>query len=106
MAIRATRTVSTVASSDPVMLDWVQSSFAVAIGCVATGTVNYKVQHTFDTQETIAAGSATWFDHSSLNNKTANSDGNYAFPVTAVRLTVNSGTPTYSVVMTVIQGNR
>jgi hypothetical protein len=102
--MRTTRTLSTVTNSDPVMLDWLQASFAVAIGCVATGTVNYKVQHTFDDQAAIAANTATWFDHSSLVNKTASSDGNYAFPVTAVRLVINSGTPTYSVVMTVIQG--
>jgi hypothetical protein len=88
------------------MLDWTQAQFAVAIGCVATGTVNFKVQHTFDDQDAIAGSTATWFDHSSLVNKTASSDGNYAFPVTAVRLVINSGTPTYSVVMTVIQGNR
>lgn len=102
--IRATRTLSSVANSTPVILDYNQSSFAVAIGCVATGTVNYDVEHTFDSIETIGAGTATWFNHSSLVAKTTSADGNYAFPVTAVRLAINSGTPTYSVTMTVLQG--
>lgn len=106
MAIRATRTLTSATSSTPVMLDWLQSTFIVSIACVATGTVNYDVQHTFDTEAAIAAGTATWFDHASIAGATGSTNGNYAFPVTAVRLLINSGTPAYSVTMTVLQGNR
>lgn len=105
MAIRATRTLTSVANSTPVMMDWTQADFVVSIGCVASGTVNYDVEHTFDDRDAIAAGSATWFNHSSIAAATASANGNYAFPVTAVRLAINSGTPSYSVTMTVLQGN-
>jgi hypothetical protein len=77
--------------------------FNVGIGVVVSGTVNYTVQHTFDdvwaTGYSAAAGN--WYNHSSLAAQTANADGNYAFPVTAVRLTVNSGSGTAT--MTLIQ---
>jgi len=43
------------------------------------------------------------FDHSSITGKTANSDGNFAFPVRAVRLNVTSYTGG-SVTLTVNQG--
>ena len=77
--------------------------FNVGIGVVVSGTVNYTVQHTFDDIWATGydASTGNWFNHSSLASQAGNSDGNYAFPVTAVRLTVNSGSGTAT--MTVIQ---
>lgn len=63
----------------------------VGIGVLVTGTVNYTVQHTFDDP---ASGFSTWFSHPSLVSLAANADGNYAFPITGVRITVNSGSGT------------
>ena len=64
------------------------SSFNVGFGVLVTGTVDYTIQHTFDDP---AVGFTTWFPHPTVAAESTNQDGNYAFPVTGVRLTVNSG---------------
>lgn len=60
----------------------------VGFGVIVSGTVNYTVQHTFDDP---AVGFTTWFPHPTVASQATNQDGNYAFPVTGIRLTVNSG---------------
>ena len=62
--------------------------FNVGFGVIVSGTVDYTVQHTFDDP---AVGFTTWFSHPSVAGETTSQDGNYAFPVTGIRLTVNSG---------------
>lgn len=65
------------------------SPFNIGVGCVVvSGSPTYKVEHTFDDPQ---GSSKTWFDHASLTGKTANADGNYAFPVRGIRLSVTSG---------------
>jgi hypothetical protein len=39
-------------------------------------------------------GFTTWFSHPTIASQTANADGNYAFPVTGVKVLVNSGSGT------------
>ncbi len=97
-------TVSSAASSAWISLDYRQSPFNVGIGCVVSGTLTYKVEHTFDdvNDSTITP---TAFTHSTITSATTNSDGNYAFPVRAIRVTVTSFT-SGSVTMTVLQGVR
>lgn len=77
-------------SSSIVPLDHYQSPFNVGVGVVVSGTVNYTIQHTFDDVQN-AAVTPTWFSHPTLASLTANADGNYAFPVTAIKVLVNSG---------------
>lgn len=79
------------ATSVAVPTDTYQNPFNMSIGVVVDGTVNFTIQHTFDDVQD-AAVTPTWFDHPSLAGLTDDSDGNYAFPVTAVRAVVNSGT--------------
>jgi archaellum component FlaF (FlaF/FlaG flagellin family) len=69
------------------------SPFNIGFGVVVTGTVNYTVQHTFDDVNltTFNPSTAVWFDHPTIAGLAVNADGNYAFPVTAIRLLVNSG---------------
>lgn len=81
-------------------IDWKQPSFAVGMGVAISGTVTYTVEHTFD--DVLTGAAATVYPHSTLAGLSANADGNYAFPVTAVRITVNSGTGTAS--LTLLQG--
>lgn len=69
------------------------SPFNIGFGVAVTGTVNYTVEHTFD--------GTTWYPHPTIASKTSNQDGNYAFPVLQIRLTVNSGGDT--AVLTLIQ---
>ncbi len=60
----------------------------IGFGVVVSGTVDYTIQHTFDDP---ATGFTTWFPHPTIAAQSTNKDGNYAFPVTGIRLTVNSG---------------
>jgi hypothetical protein len=71
-------------------MDTYRNPFNVGIGVVTSGTVNYTIQHTFNDP----AGSPVWFSHPTLNALAANADGNYAFPIRAIRILVNSGTGT------------
>lgn len=89
-----------------VPLDTYQDPFNVSIGVAlsAAASLTYSVQHTFDDVQApdFDPTTATWFTNSGLSAKTTSLDGNYAFPVTAIRLNVttySSGTAT----MTVIQ---
>lgn len=78
-----------VGSSTPIVMNTNVSPFNVGFGVIATGTVDYTVQHTFDDP---AVGFTTWFSHPTVAGETANADGNYAFPVTGIKVLVNSGT--------------
>jgi hypothetical protein len=77
------------------------SPFNVGFGVIVSGTVNFTVQHTFDDvfSPSFNAGTATWFPHPTIAGQVANADGNYAFPVTAIRLLVNSGGGTATLVL-------
>lgn len=84
-------------------VDYTQNAFGIGFGCVVSGTVTYDVQHTFDNIFDSSI-TPTAFTHSSVTGKTANQDGNYAFPVRAVRLNVTAGSG--SVTITVLQGRK
>jgi hypothetical protein len=86
-------------SSNVLAMDTYISPFNVGFGVVVTGTVNYTVQHTFDNPQTTA--SPTWFSHPTVAAATTSQDGNYAFPVAAIKVLVNSGAGTAT--MTLIQ---
>ena len=86
-------------SSNVLATDTYISPFNVGFGVVATGTVTYTVQHTFDNVQTVA--SPVWFSHPTIFGKTDNQDGNYAFPVAAIKVLVTAGTGTAT--MTMIQ---
>ena len=60
----------------------------MGFGVIVNGVVDYTVQHTFDSPD---AAFVTWFNHPTIASQIASADGNYAFPVTAIRVTVNSG---------------
>jgi len=81
-------------------VDWRSNPFNLSFGCVvASGTPTYKVEHTFDDvfDSTVTP---TAFTHEFITASTTSDDGNYAFPVRAIRLTV---TGTGVVTMTVLQ---
>lgn len=94
-------------ASLPVVYDIFHSPFNVSLFCVATGTVNYTVQHTGDDITNLGAAACTWFNHDNtdLVNATTSQNDNFAFPVTASRVFMNSlGTSgTESVKLTSIQ---
>ena len=69
------------------------SPFNVGIGVVVSGTVTFSIQHTFD-DVFNATVTPIWFTHPSLTGLTVNTDGNYAFPVRALKVLVTSGSGT------------
>lgn len=91
---------TTTGSSSSLVMNTNISPFNVGFGVVVSGTVNYTVQHTFDNP---ADGFTTWYAHPTIASKTDNQDGNYAFPVTGIKLLVNSGTGTFSATLNLVQ---
>ena len=91
--IPITLTKTGAGSTNAAVTDYYVSPYNIGFGVVVSGTVNYTVQHTFD--------GTNWFNHPTIASQTTNQDGNYAFPVLQVRLTVNSGGGTAT--MTMIQ---
>ena len=86
-------------SSSVMPMNTYTSPFNVGFGVVVSGTVTYTIQHTFDNVQTVA--SPVWFSHPTIAAKTDNQDGNYAFPVAAIKILVTAGTGTATI--TVIQ---
>ena len=88
-----TVTTSGTSVSSPVVVDYLISPFNIGFGVVVTGVATYTVQHTFDNP--FVAGfdpaTATWFNHEDLVSQTTSQDGNYAFPVRAIRVNQSSG---------------
>lgn len=58
---------------------------------VTNGSPTYTVQHTFDDP---SVGFSNWFPHPTIYDQTSNKDGNYAFPITGVRVSIVSGSGT------------
>lgn len=78
-------------SSTAIVMNTNVSPFNVGFGVIATGTVTYTIQHTFDDP---AVGFSVWYPHPTIAAKTDNQDGNYAFPVTGVKVLVTAGAGT------------
>jgi hypothetical protein len=90
-----TLTLTNVSTSAPVPLNQYVTPFNVALGAtVVSGTPTYTVQYTFD--DVFAPGytpaSGNWTNHPSLTTQTTTKDSNIAYPVTAVRFSITSGT--------------
>ena len=84
-------------------LDYKQSPFNVGFGVVVNGTITYDIEHTFD-EVFDSTVTPIAFKHSSLVAQTTNKDGNYAFPIRAIRINNTAGTGSTSV--TLLQGIR
>ena len=102
-----TLTVTGVANSPVAAMNHYVTPFNVGFGVSVSGAGNYTVQHTFD--DVLAVGfnpaSATWFNHptfTAITSATA-ADGNYAFPVTGIRVIGNSGNSGVTVTMQLVQ---
>ena len=87
--------VTSVCAPQPV--DHYRNPFGIGLGCsILSGTPTYSVEHTFDDIQsaTFNEGTAEWFPHSSIDGATTDQDGNYAYPPSAIRLVIDSGSGT------------
>lgn len=78
-------------SSSSIVMNTNTTPFNVGFGVIATGTVTYTIQHTFDSPGT---GFTTWYPHPTIAAKSDNQDGNYAFPVSGIKVLVTAGAGT------------
>ena len=92
--------------SKTIPINWRQNSMEVSLGCFITGTIDYDVHHCFDSVQVLGTYPSTlnWFVHASIDGATTSVDGNYAFPVTATRLVINSSTSGATIDFSVVQG--
>jgi hypothetical protein len=87
--------------------------FNIGIGVTVNSTgVTWNIEHTFDYLSNrssnfngFLSSGATWFQHSTLSAQSSNASGNYAFPVTAIRLNVTAGSSTGTTTVTLIQAH-
>jgi len=93
--------VTGVGTSQPIILDNYISPFNIGFGAVITGSPTYKIEHTFD--NVLTNSSPTWFPHPTVVNATVNQDGNYAFPVFAIRINITAVSTSGTVQLTAIQ---
>lgn len=93
---------SAASSSGWIPLDQHQTPFNVGFGVVTTDTVAYRVEHTFDDVFDPDV-TPTAFTHEDVSAATDNADGNYAFPVAAVRLTMTTAAASGQATLTVRQ---
>ena len=85
-------------STDAVVINTNVTPVNIGFAVIVTGTVNYSVQYTYDDPGT---GFTTWFDDTTITSKTGNEDGSILFPITGIKVLVNSGTG--SVTMKIVQ---
>lgn len=84
-------------SSSALVINTNISPVNLGFAVVVTGTVTYSVQHTYDDP---AVGFTTWFSHATVVGQTATAEGNYAFPVTGVKVLVTAGSGTAAMSLT------
>lgn len=87
-----------VGSTTAVVINTNVTPVNIGFAVIVTGTVNYSVQYTYDDP---VSGFTTWFDDVTITSKTGNEDGSVNFPITGLKVLVNSGTG--SVTMNVVQ---
>jgi hypothetical protein len=88
--------------------DIMQTPFNVSLGCVVNSTsaiTAYNVEHSFDYTGSSAfiSSNATWFLNSTISAASSNLTGNYAFPVSAIRLNVTAGSSQGTLTVTLLQ---
>ena len=83
-----------VGSTSTIVINTNVTPVNIGFAVVVTGTVNYSVQFSYDDP---ADGFTTWFDDVTITSKTGNEDGSILFPITGMKVLVNSGTGTVAV---------
>ena len=87
-----------VGSTDVIVINTNVTPVNIGFAVIVTVTVNYSVQFTYDDP---GVGFTTFFDDATITSKTGNEDGSINFPITGLKVLVNSGSGT--VTMKVVQ---
>ena len=89
--ISVTNSTTGAVNSSPYPVNWKAQNFGIGFGCTVTASkgISYDIEHTFDDPK---VGFTNWFKHESITGQTASADGNYAFPVTAIRVAITAQT--------------
>lgn len=87
--------------------DYMVRPFNIGIGTIVNSSaVTFSVEHTWDYtgSSVFISTAATWFPNTGITAKSTNTDGNYAYPVSAIRLNVaTASSSTGTVTMKLIQ---
>lgn len=99
--------IASVTTSAPIPMDRKQNPFQVGFAVVVSGVLTYSVEHTLDDilNGPLTAATATWFPNATVAAQTTSKDGNYAYPVTAIRLNVTAYTSGTGATLTALQGS-
>jgi len=79
--------------SSPYPVNFKANNFGIGLGLTMTASkgIAADIEHTFDDPKVALS---TWHKHEALTSQSASADGNYAFPVTAIRINVTAATAT------------
>lgn len=86
--------------------DLMLNPFNVGLTCIVNSTsVTYNVEATMDYtgSSVFISTAANWLPNSALTASATSATGNYAFPVSAIRVNVTAGSSTGTVAFTAIQ---
>ena len=111
MPINVVATVAATGATNWIPMNQIAQPFNVGFGVtvIAPGvsaavTTDYSVQHTFvNVLNGGSAGAGEIFDHSEVSGQSGSKDGNYAFPVQAIRMNVSALASGGAVVFRVLQ---
>lgn len=78
-------------ASNPAQIDHYQSPINIGFVVVVTGTITVSVQHTYD-NATDSNVTPVWYDHATVKNVSATTEGTYTSPIFALRLNKTAGT--------------
>lgn len=86
----------------PIPIDKYLNPTNIGLSVDITATATFTVEHTFDDvfAEDFNPVTAVWYPHPTIAGDSANVDGNYAFPPSAIRLNIaaNTGIVNFNVV--------
>lgn len=87
-------------------MNWRQVDFQATFGIDISGTINFTQQNCDQDIRSVTnpANDLKWWDDAVVASKTADTQGNYAYPVTATRTKVNSSTAGATFTQMILQG--
>jgi hypothetical protein len=78
---------------------------ALAVSATTSAITSFNVEQSFDAtgSSVFISSNATWFQNSTISAASSNLSGNYAYPVSAIRLNVTAGSSVGTITMTAIK---